>query len=394
MANIDYNNNNSPQSNIKVTYNSWRDGERVYIRAVVVASFRFRDGWIGKGDKDNPHIINFNMWANGGSASVNIKQNYEEWRASNQMSRTRECTMVVTNTSGDTIQTFCNVTHANGHSMTLPDWGVWVEIPVFEAPKAPTSFNVEPNPCSINSAPTLTWGGAKAGSLSQLYYDVEVQSSTPSGWTNWLRISNAQKGTSYNEIVLKDMNVHGQRPFLGVKYQYRIRTSDGEYSTSGWVYKTVTVSFGSPTPPTNYRFNNTIIKKDGSVNVSWWGAGGGTGSIVNYDIDYEIYSKAQNKWLGWKRIKTLTTTNYTFNVPSFYSQARNGDLIKFRIRVKNSWGQYSTYLTTGNVQIRGNQMWIKINGTWKESDTYFKKNGQWGEATPYVKVNGSWKEST
>ena len=72
----------------------------------------------------------------------------------------------------------------------------------------------------------------------------------------------------------------------------------------------------------------------------------------------------------------------------------NGDLIQFRIRVKNSWGQYSTYLTTSSVPVRGNQMWIKINGTWVEGDTYLKVNGAWVEATPYIKRNGVWYETT
>ena len=49
---------------------------------------------------------------------------------------------------------------------------------------------------------------------------------------------------------------------------------------------------------------------------------------------------------------------------------------------------------TSSISVRGNQMWIKINGSWIEGDTYFKINGSWVEATPYIKIDGSWKETS
>lgn len=81
-------------------------------------------------------------------------------------------------------------------------------------------------------------------------------------------------------------------------------------------------------------------------------------------------------------------------MPSFYQDAKNGDLLQFRIRVLNSWGQYSDYLTIPAIKVKGNQMWIKVNGSWVEADCFFKVNGNWVEATPYVKINGEWKESS
>ena len=89
-----------------------------------------------------------------------------------------------------------------------------------------------------------------------------------------------------------------------------------------------------------------------------------------------------------------TATSYNFVIANYYKNASNGDLLQFRIRTKNSWGQWSSYTTTSSITIRGNQMWIKINGSWKEGDTYLKVNGSWKEATPYIKINGSWKETS
>lgn len=81
------------------------------------------------------------------------------------------------------------------------------------------------------------------------------------------------------------------------------------------------------------------------------------------------------------------------NKESIGAVLSNGDIIQFRVRIKNSYGQYSSYLTTTNVPVRGNQMWIKINGTWVEGDAYLKTNNTWVEATPYIKINGAWKET-
>lgn len=391
MADIVYNNPTSPTSVTEVTFNTWRSGATAYIRAVVSVTLVYPSGFFNYDGE-----INFNMWCSGASTSANIKSYSDRWAVGTPRTRTRECTMSITNI-GTSIEVGCNVTVPPGHSsIAMPDQYRTLGIPSYNPPSAPTWSNITPNSCSINAAPLITWGGASAGSLGRLYYDVEVRSTKSSGgWTDWLRIANAQSPTSYQEIVLKNMNVYNQKPYVGVQYQYRIRSSDSSYATSGWITApTLNVGFGSPTPPTSCNFSDSSIKKDGSIKLTWSGASGGTGSITSYQLEYRYYNHKTSKWTSWTSIYSGASTSYTFTITKFISAATNGDLIQFRILTKNSWGQSSTYLTTSSISVRGNQMWIKVNGTWKEGDTYLKVNNKWVEATPYIKINGVWKETT
>ena len=99
-------------------------------------------------------------------------------------------------------------------------------------------------------------------------------------------------------------------------------------------------------------------------------------------------------WTNWEQQYQENNENYSFNIADIYPNARNGDSIQLRISTINSWGQESSYLVTALIKIRGNQIWIKINGDWKEGDLFIKISGDWVEATPYIKVGGDWKEST
>ncbi len=538
MADISYTNNYSPKSRTDVWFSTWRDGQTVYVKATVSVTLLYSDGYFNyKGE------INFNMWGSGANASANIKSYDDKWSVGSPRTRTRECTMSFSSTASS-FEIGCNVTVPSGHnSIAMPDQYKWVGAPSFNPPTAPTWCNINPNPCNIDDHPVITWGGASAGSMGKIYYDVELRSTLPSGgWTNWLRISNSQESTSYNEITLRNMNVYGQTPYLGVKYQYQIRSIDSISSASGWIQSPeLSVYFNNPTAPTSYTLSSTSIKKDGEVNISWYGASGGNGSISAYELQYRIYNKNTSQWSSWILGYKGSNTNYTFKVPTFYSvhngtyyiQAavnkslvfsvknaskdngadiilytnenhdnqkfnirylgngfyqilnvnsnksldvsnsgqtngtkvlqweykgstnqlwiirknsddtftilsqvnnlamdinwdtrniqmwedngdsnkkfnlapltnvgsstvlNNGDLIQFRIRTQNSWGQYSpNYLNTNSVSIRGNQMWININNSWVEGDVYFKTNNSWPEATPYIKVSNEWKEST
>ena len=156
----------------------------------------------------------------------------------------------------------------------------------------------------------------------------------------------------------------------------------------------LSVSFTNPTPPTNYTLSDNSIKKDGMIQISWSGGSGGSGSISSYQLDYRIYNHKTSIWTNWTTVYNGTANSYNFKIADYYENASNGDLLQFRIRIYNSWGQWSTYTVTSSISVRGNQMWIKINGSWIEGDTYFKINGSWVEATPYVKIDGSWRETS
>lgn len=399
MAYIEYYNNGSPKSLIQVWISATRSGAQVTVNSTCTCSFRFSDGYIAYNGE-----INYNMWTWAGTVSSNIKSYSNRWYASSQMSRTVYTSQTFTDTSSNgSVQVGCNVTVASGDAMSLPDQYNWISYARFSAPSAPTWLSINPNPCDINKAPVISWGGAHAGSLGTLYYDLEVQSSTPSGgWTNWYRPLDATPSTSYKEIVLKNMNLYGQTPFVGVKYQYRVRSSDGSYATSGWVYNTVTAAFVSPSSPTSSSWSVNSIKlhpSSGSFpfSLSWSGASGGSGSITQYQIQVRAYHQATKSWTDWLYNTTSNSQTKSMNFPGNFSALgtfKNNDLLQARIRTLNSWNVYSGYYSTSTLAIRGNQMWIKVNGTWREGDCFCKINGTWREGLPFIKVKGTWRESS
>lgn len=388
MAIVYTGNWDNPTSTASVDITTTRDRASVTITATVTCNLTYSSGYI-----EYDGEINFNMWCTGGTASANIKSYSDRWSRNTARSRVRTCSMTVTNLDSSILIGF-NITPPTGQNVfRTGDQYTTVSLPSFNAPTAPTWIGMSPNPCSITQAPLLYWGGASVGSWGYLYFDVEVRSSTPSGgWTDWLRLRSAQVATSFQETTLSNMNVQGQTPFLGVSYQYRVRSSDGTYSTSDWVTVTLTVTFGNPTPPTSYTLSNTSVKKDGTITISWSGASGGSGTISSYELEYRIYNNDTSTWGSWTNTYSGTSTTYTYQLDE--DSFSNGDLIQFRIRVKNSWGQYSSYLTTTSVTVRANQMWLKQNDTWVECETYLKVNGTYEEVTPYIKVNGVWYEST
>ena len=78
---------------------------------------------------------------------------------------------------------------------------------------------------------------------------------------------------------------------------------------------------------------------------------------------------------------------------SEFPSAKNGNYLKANVYTNNSWGQQSSASNSVYTLVKGNQMWVKINGTWREGECYIKINGAWREGLPYIKINGTWKES-
>lgn len=385
----------SPTSTATIYMDTYRDGADIVVNATVVCTLTYSSGYIIYDGE-----INFNMWSGAVGASANIKGYYDRWAANTARTRTRTCSMRI-RTTASSVDIGFNMTIPSsrpaGAAFRIGAQYRTLGAPSYIAPTQPTWASISPNPCGINQAPLITWGGASAGSLNTLRYDVEVRSTVTysPAWSEWLRISTAQSATSYQEFALNTMNVYGVKPFVGVKYQYRVRSTDNAYSNSGWKETPVlSVTFTPPAPPTNYRLTVTTVKKDGTIGLSWSGATGGAGSISSYIVSSRYFNHKTTSWSGWKKLYQGNRSNYSFNVTNVYPNAQNGDSIQLRISTTNSWGQESTYLVTISIKIRGNQIWLKVNGSWLEGDLYDKENGSWNEGLPYLKNIGSWKEST
>lgn len=382
-------NYSSPTSTAEVWISSVRNGASVTINAQVTCTFRYTNSYIEYNGE-----INFNMWVANASASANIKGYYDRWYGSNEMSRTRYCSMTF-NSLDSGISLGFNINTPTGRQVfKVPDTYITLDLPTYNPPSAPTWININPNPCNVTSAPLISWGGAVPGSLGSLYYDLQTRALQSNGnWTDWIT-RGTYSATSFSEQRINTFTTAGFIPYIGIQYQYRVRSSDGVYATSGWLTSGVlNITFGNPNPPTSYSVSPDKVKKEGTINTSWSGGDGGTGNVTSYSLEYRTYIKDTKSWSEWKVAYNGSSTSYLFNVPAFFPDAKNGDMIEFRVRLLNSWGQYSTYLNMSSVTIKGNRIWIKINGSWVEGESYLKVNNSWVEATPYIKINGSWKEA-
>lgn len=386
----------SPRMTYQIYYTATRKGTDVEILFDITASLNQGGALYTIG----PVTFYGGSYAGTTQCSTVIKnRSGDQWgpAGSDGAPRYRQASFTVSTTSSNMDLYFRIDVGDISSSHALSEQRVNVSIPSYIAPTAPTWVSISPNPCNINNKPTITWGGAKAGSNGVLVYDVEVASTKSSGgWTEWLRISNSQSATSYNEIVLSGMNVNGQKPFVGVKYKYRIRSYDGKtsYDTglSAWKESPeLTVSFTAPSAPT-VRWSASTVKRNKSASVSWSGASGGSGTITNYTLVVSLVGANQSTVISTKTY-TQTATSKTINVLNEFPSAKNGNYLRANVYTNNSWGQRSSASSSVYTLVKGNQMWIKINGTWKEGECYIKINGAWREGLPYIKVNGSWRES-
>lgn len=412
MADIVYNNMSSnPEMQVKITFSTKRDKDKVTITASVYERFVGGNtppydfpggssiGWCGsETGLYSGWQLTFKMTSGSVSNTVVMKNN-NSWMWSSEPSRTKTCSITIT-TKNNTAPVTCQITTNNSSytagTMPASAGKYTVSLPSFTAPTAPTWININPNPCNINSNPVITWGGAKAGSMGVLKYDLAVRSTTPSGsWTDWVSLLAATSSTSYTNPILNKMNINGQKPFNGVKYQYRVRSWDGSYANSSWFNSSnLTVGFVAPTAPTSFKWNTTSLKKGDSFSITWSGATGGSGSITKYEAQFRYYQKSTNQWSSYTTKYIGSVASYGASLSTLFPDAKNGDKVQIQVRTNNSWDMWSGYAGSSQLPIRANQIWIKVNGVWVEGDCYIKNNNSWVEGMPYIKVNNSWKEST
>lgn len=410
MADIVYFNGTDPEMQVKVDFSTIRRGDQLTITATVYE--RFVGGntppYDFPGGSSLPYCgsgtglytgwrLEFNMWSGNVSNSVEIKNN-NRWMWSSEPSRTRTCSITITNWS-DTAPISCEIVTSNSKytAGTMPTQSKTISVTSFKAPTAPTWINTSPNPCDINNKPLVTWGGAQYGSINVLEYDLDIRAKRQDGsWTEWLRLLSATSSTSYtSQWTIAQLNIYGQLPYVGVQYQYRVRSWDGYHANSDWTYAAaLNVNFVAPTAPRGFEWSSSSYKKGSDFRVSWWGAQGGSGNITKYNVDFLYYTKANNTWTNKGTVYTGGNTYYNGSLNSLFPNAKNGDKIQVAVKTNNSWGMWSSASYSSAIPIRANQIWVKVNGNWVEGNCYIKVNGNWVEGLPYIKVNGNWKEST
>ena len=154
---------------------------------------------------------------------------------------------------GDKIQVRIGLKTTNGTWWGHSYWGGVLN--VYSSPTAPSTFS-SPTSVEIDSGFNLTWSGATAGSNGIAGYDLEARAYNGSSWTGWTRIFSASNQSSYSVSKIKNLSVNGvsySNNGENVKFQYRIRTSDGIIATSGWKESNqIRILINNPTTPRKF----------------------------------------------------------------------------------------------------------------------------------------------
>jgi hypothetical protein len=127
--------------------------------------------------------------------------------------------------------------------------------------------------------------------------------------------------------------------------------------------------------------------------LNWNTPSGGSGTLTGYNLVIQLMNQNQQTVISTNDYNNLTNNSFSLIPINIFSASTNGEYLKAYIYSKNSWGQTSSASSPVYILIKGNQMWIKVNGTWHEGECYVKVNGTWYEGLPYIKINGTWNES-
>ena len=395
-------NNNSPESDLTVTIKTTRNKNKVKVSATVKCAFTYNDGYLAYNG-----AITFTMGrkGKGDEAQAVIKSYSNKWYAKDEKSRTKSCSFEFeeTNTNKDSLDLVFGIYPPAGrNAMRWDDKEVTIKYDKFVKVSAPTGINGNPNPCDIRNAATISWWGAKKGSMGTLSYDIDMQSTrSTGGWTSWKRVSTGQTETSYQTQRLKYINIEGITPYPGIKYQFRVRSRDS-VSSSSWIIYTLNSGFISPSSPTSAKWSATTVRlhpSNGqeSIGLVWSGATGGSGDISYYEIVLRAnHSGIIGNW-DFDHARRTGSTYVTYFFPSDFETLgnfKNNDQVQAAVRTVNSWGMASDWIWSNWFIVRGSQIWIKVDGTWREGECYIKDSGTWKEGEPWIKVDGSWRESS
>lgn len=123
---------------------------------------------------------------------------------------------------------------------------------VYSSPSAPTTVSA-PSSVEIDNGFSVTWSGASAGSNGIAGYDLQARGYNGSSWTGWVSILSCKNQSSYSVGSIKNLTVNGVNYATygeGVKFQYRVRASDGTIATSSWANSgTIGITINSPSTP-------------------------------------------------------------------------------------------------------------------------------------------------
>ena len=155
--------------------------------------------------------------------------------------------------AGDKYQVRIGMKTTNGKWWGHTQWNGVLNI--FSNPTPPNIFSA-PSLVEIDSGFNLTWSGATSGSNGIAGYDLEARAFDGVDWTDWTTIFNTKNQSSYSVPKIKDLSVGGinfTQNGENIKFQYRIRTTDGQIGVSEWVNSVeIGIQINSPTAPRKF----------------------------------------------------------------------------------------------------------------------------------------------
>lgn len=200
-----------------------------------------------------------NSWANTGNYGTSAGSG----------STTRNVTGIGTLNGGDKVQVRVGMMTTNGTWWGHVYWNGVLNI--FSKPTAPTSF-VAPSQVEIDQGFNLSWTGAVAGSNGLAGYDLQARAFNGTNWTDWTNIFLCKNQTSYSVSKIKDLEVNGvsySKNGEGVKFQYRIRSTDNIIGVSSWKESAqIGILIYNPTTPRNNIHEWCYKWKNEATNIS------------------------------------------------------------------------------------------------------------------------------
>lgn len=210
-------------------------------------------------------------------------------------------------------------------------------------PAVPAAFTASPATYS-NENVTLSWSGAAAGTSVIQQYNIENCTSTDgSTWTSWAAFSTVATSSTSGSLAVTPSTIPGTYTKYRISVTDSLGTVSSAYKESNGIYCSITAC-GAPTA-----CSVSATLAEGSVTLSWSGAGNGAGNtITSYEIQFSE-SGDGSTWGSWAALTTVNTTATSGSVSVSPSTTR-GYYRRFQVRARGSAGSsyYSAWKVSTN----------------------------------------------
>ena len=244
----------------------------------------------------------------------------------------------------------------------------------------------------FNNKITISWSGASAGENNpiQRYYIQYCTSTNKSSWNSWASLQSSNLtpvGTSSTTVDISSKINRGSY----IKFRIRTEGEAGASYVSPYVETTPIRRNSIPTAPTFTKFSSNEYSNDETINVKWSSGKDADDNLLNYELSASVTTN--DVWGDWQLIKSeISGITYSLTADNAIRKAiANNQKIKFKIRVQDVFGLYSSYTESDIVTRYDNTgVCICINGQWIPCQIYVGTNDEWIEQSLCAGVSNAW----